>query len=71
MSTSRRPTHSLLAAVIVGTVAVDPFGFAPFGPIKWVIVTTAAFGALWLAMAARLQVHRPTLWGWLGFLTWG
>ena len=71
MSTSHRPTQWLLAAVIIGTVAADPFGFAPFGPIKWVIVTTAAFGALWLAMAAKLQVHRPSLWAWLGFLTWG
>lgn len=71
MPTSHRPTAWFLSALIIGTVAVDPFGFAPFGPIKWVIVTTAAFGALWMAIAAKLQVHRPSLWGWLAFLSWG
>ncbi len=71
MPTSHRPTAWFLSALIIGTVAVDPFGFAPFGPIKWVIVTTAGFGALWMAVAAKLQVHRPSLWGWLAFLTWG
>ncbi len=71
MPTSHRPTAWVLSALIIGTVAVDPFGFAPFGPIKWVIVTTAAFGALWLAMAAKLPVHRPSLRGWLAFLSWG
>lgn len=71
MSTSHRPAAWSLSAVIIGTVAVDPFGFAPFGPMKWVIVTTAAFGALWLAIANKLQVHRPSLWAWLAFLAWG
>jgi len=52
------PAAWVLSALIIGTVAVDPFGFAPFGPIKWLLVTAGAFGAVWLAIAAKLQVHR-------------
>ncbi len=65
------PAAWVLSALIVGTVAVDPFGFAPFGPIKWLLVTACAFGALWLGIAAKLQVHRSSLWGWITFLIWG
>jgi hypothetical protein len=61
----------VVSALIIGTVAVDPFGFAPFGPIKWLLVTAGAFGALWLAIAAKLQVHRPSRWGWITFPLWG
>lgn len=65
------PTAWVLSALVVGTVAVDPFGFAPFGPLKWTIVTVAAFAGFWLAIAGRVRVHRPSLFGWLGFLSWG
>lgn len=65
------PTAWVLSALVVGTVAVDPFGFAPFGPLKWTIVTAAAFAGLWLAVAGRVRVHRPSLFAWLGFLGWG
>ena len=65
------PTTWALSALVVGTIAVDPFGFAPFGPLKWTIVTVASFSGLWLAIGGRVNLHRPSLLGWLGFLSWG
>ncbi|MBI5090137.1 MAG: O-antigen ligase family protein [Actinobacteria bacterium] len=53
-------------ALVVGSVAVvDPGGLAPFGPAKWLVVSTlglvAAGSALW---AASRRLDRPTsvLW---------
>ena len=69
--TARSSLAWVMSVLIVGSVLFDPFGFAPFGPIKWVIVTTAAFAALWLATGSGLIVHRASAVGWLVFLAWG
>lgn len=71
MSTTTRPVAWALSTLIVGVMAVDPFGFAPFGPLKWLLVTASAFVALWLAAGSKLSVHRASLWGWMAFLGWG
>ena len=60
------------AAVVAVSVVFDPWGLAPFGPIKW-----AAFTALALAGTAAVlsgqavSFHGPSLAGWGAFLAWG
>ena len=63
----------LLAATVVAVpLAFDPWGWAAFGPIKWMALTTLGFGAVAAAAARReLRVHGPSALGWLVFLGWG
>jgi O-antigen ligase/Flp pilus assembly protein TadD len=60
----------LLAVVPAAAVlAVDPGGLAPFGPAKWLVLTTLVLAAgAWVALDRPLRVApRPTL-AWLAFL---
>lgn len=62
---------ALAAVPLVATVAVDPAAYAPFGPVKWAVVSTAVLLAG--AAAARWGlggVDRPTTLVWLAFLGW-
>ena len=65
----------LLAAIvlIVGSaVAVDPWGWAPYGPLRWTLISTITL--IVAAMALRpdsIEVHKPSALGWLAFLLWG
>ena len=51
------------AAVVVATIApavfpaVDPWGWYPFGPLRWLVVSTAV-----PAVAQRLFVGTPAGW---------
>ncbi len=65
-----------LGALVVGSVAVaDPSGLAPFGPAKWLAISTLALLGGGLALRNGQQpIHRPTLQLWvvlLAFLAFG
>jgi len=71
--TSDRWRVGAASLLIVGTVvAVDPGGWFPFGPLRWMVVSTSL---LLLAAATLrrpvLQIHRESAAGWLVFLTLG
>jgi O-antigen ligase len=60
------------AALIVATVAFDPWGWASFGPVKWALVTTlTAVSVAVLLMRPALLLHVPSALAWTGFLAWG
>lgn len=61
----------LLAALPVAAVlAVDPSGLAPFGPLKWGLVSTLLLAAasVLCGRARPLVLARRAAWAWLGFL---
>ena len=65
-----------LGALVVGSVTVaDPSGLAPFGPAKWLAISTLALLGGGLALRNGQQpIHRPTLQLWvvlLAFLAFG
>ena len=68
-----RPLVRAAAALIVGSaVAVDPWGWAPYGPLRWTVISTLTLVAAALALRrGSLQVHQPSAVGWLAFLLWG
>ena len=63
-------TITLAVLVVAATVAFDPWGYAPFGPVKWVVVATLVLVASVLAVRSGVSVHRTTALGWGGFLVW-
>lgn len=60
-------------ALIVGSaVAVDPWGWAPYGPLRWALISTLTLVVAGLALRLdSLVVHKPSALGWLAFLVWG
>jgi O-antigen ligase/Flp pilus assembly protein TadD len=70
---NRRPMTWMLAVLIVALpLALVPAGFAPFGPLKWLIVSTLGFSvASALLFARETRGNRRWTAGWLGFLLWG
>jgi O-antigen ligase len=67
---SVRPPAVAFGALIVGSVVVvDPAGLAPFGPAKWLVVSTLAFAAVGLAMwRGSVRCHRRSWWAWVALL---
>lgn len=64
---------SRVLAALAPTVllAVDPWGWYPFGPIKWLLVTTLVPVGLGLELFARAPRVPPRLkWALLAFLGW-
>jgi len=56
-------------ALIVGSVAaLDPAGLAPFGPAKWLIVSTLGFAAAMLSLRHSARCHRRSWWAWTALL---
>lgn len=55
-----------LGALVVGTVvAADPSGWAPFGPAKWLVVSTLGALGVGLALWRRgSAAHRWSWWAW-------
>lgn len=53
-----------------GAIAFDPWGWHPFGPVKWTVVTVAAWVAAAGALRVGISVHRRSGWAWLAFLLW-
>ena len=68
-----RPLVLAAIALVVGSaVAVDPWGWAPYGPLRWALISTISL--IVAALALRLEateVHKPSALGWLVFLVWG
>ncbi len=58
-------------ALVVGSVVVvDPAGLAPFGPAKWLVVSTVAFAAAATALwRCGARCHRGSWWTWIAMLT--
>ena len=69
MNPSRR-SWLLAALPVAAVVAVDPWGLAPFGPLKWALVTVLVFaGAAVLPGPGRsLNLARRPTQAWLVFL---
>ena len=61
--------RALAAVPVVAVLAIDPGGLAPFGPAKWLALTTLLLAvAAWVALDRPLRVApHPTL-AWGGFL---
>jgi O-antigen ligase len=68
----RVPVLSLGAVVIAVPLTFDPWGWAAFGPVKWMAVTVLGFVAVAAAASRRsISLHVPSALGWLAFLGWG
>jgi O-antigen ligase/Flp pilus assembly protein TadD len=53
-------------------VAVDPWGWAPYGPLRWALVSTVCLGIAALTLRLEsIDVHKASAFGWLAFLLWG
>lgn len=66
------PLAGVLGALIVGSVlSVDPWGFAPFGALRFAVISALAIVALGLAMHHGVHLHRWSVVGWGIFLGWG
>ena len=65
----RLPALSFGALVVGSVIAVDPAGLAPFGPSKWLVVSTLAFVTIALSLRfGTVRCHRPTWWMWVALL---
>ncbi|MCU1368051.1 MAG: hypothetical protein JWN39_3690, partial [Ilumatobacteraceae bacterium] len=61
-----RARATILAALVIGSViAMDPGGYSPFGPAKWLVISTTGFAggaaAMWNG-TPRLERHTWRLW---------
>lgn len=66
------PTAWAAAALVVAAaLAFDPWGWAPFGPLKWGLTSTLVLVAAALAAVRPVSVHRLSAIVWLAFLAWG
>ena len=67
----KAPAAVAVAVFLAGSVLVmDPGGWHPFGPSKWLAITVAASAAAAVSLRSGVHVHRPSLTGWLAFLAW-
>lgn len=68
MRSGVRVLAGLAPAVLL---AVDPGGWYPFGPIKWLLASTLALGGAALVLPERsVQVPRPLALALAGFVAW-
>jgi O-antigen ligase len=67
---SVRPPALALGALVVGSaVAIDPGGLAPFGPSKWLVVSTLGFAAAALSLRnGSTRGHRQSWRAWVVLL---
>ena len=49
----------------------DPFGWAAFGPLKWVVVSTLALAASATKWLRPFEHHSRSTLAWIAFLGWG
>jgi hypothetical protein len=58
------------ALPVAATLAVWPSGLSPFGPVKWLAVTTLVFAGLAAVLWRRADVllARAPMWAWAAFL---
>jgi O-antigen ligase len=74
MTPERSRPHAWVAGFLLAALplAFDPGGYAPFGPVKWGLVTAGVVVAAGLLLGAgRVHLHRASAVGWLGVLVWG
>ncbi|MEM8905011.1 MAG: O-antigen ligase family protein [Actinomycetota bacterium] len=58
-------------ALVVGSVvAVDPGGFAPFGPLRWTVVVLGGLLLVLSTLRGRILVDRVTAMAWVVLLGW-
>jgi O-antigen ligase len=57
-------------ALVVGSViTVDPAGLSPFGPSKWLVISTAAAATIaWTLRTGAARCHRRSWWMWVALL---
>jgi O-antigen ligase len=65
-----RLSATTLGALVVGSViAADPAGWSPFGPAKWMVISTLGCAGGALALWRRdAGLHRRTWWLWLALV---
>jgi O-antigen ligase len=67
----RSPAVAFGALVVGSVVTVDPSGLAPFGPSKWLVVSTVALIAASLSLRQRqARCQRRSWWAWVALLGW-
>ncbi|MEP6658968.1 MAG: O-antigen ligase family protein [Acidimicrobiales bacterium] len=59
-----------VVAVPFVLLAFDPWGWTPFGPLKWAIVTVATLAGLAALSMLDIEVERTTLAAWGALLVW-
>jgi len=72
-----RPAAVVLGCVLAaGVLVIDPDGWSPFGPSKWLAVTVSALLGALLAFVGRgaghrtVRVARRAILAWAAFLAW-
>ncbi|MFP3915487.1 MAG: O-antigen ligase family protein [Actinomycetota bacterium] len=60
----------VVVLVAAGALVFDPGGWQSFGPSKWVVTTTAAWGLLTVTIRRGVTLHLPSLIGWAALLAW-
>ncbi len=70
MNSPVRPVRLAAAMVVVAPVLFDPWGWAPFGPVKWTAVSVAAMAFVATALARPFALHRASAIGWVAFVGW-
>ena len=69
--TGARPRAWLLAALLpAGMLVVDPRGYAPFGPLRWAVVSVVALLAVAVAGRGVPHVARWPAVAWIVFVAW-
>ena len=72
LSPPRLPAVALGLVLVAGVIVIDPDGWSPFGPAKWLAVVVTGLVGLAVALGSRRQLvvtRVPTLvWG--AFLVW-
>ena len=65
-----RPRALSFGALVVGSViTVDPAGLSPFGPSKWLVISTAAAATVaWTLRSGATRCHRRSWWMWMALL---
>ncbi len=68
---SRRVLGWLISAwIVLAVLALDPSGFSPFGPIKWLVVSSLLPAAAVFAFSGKVVVHKKAMIAWAVLLVW-
>lgn len=68
---SRRVLGWLISAwIVLSVLAMDPQGLSPFGPIKWLVVSTLLPVAAIMATSGKVVLHKNAMLAWLLLIGW-
>jgi hypothetical protein len=67
---ARRRAWLLAALLPAGVLVVDPRGYAPFGPLRWAVVSVVALLAVAVAGRGVRYVARWPAVAWTAFVVW-